>query len=182
MPKLTPPAIESFISHGVQREEKKPAATGFWRVQAHKLPIAAYQLYLPKKVAMTVAFMVSKAKSGCATKEHWKGKEEYIRLHLKTSQMMLEWWGKRDCALFFNLSQSSHAASSSHGQLVSPEEMVFGLWHSHGLIFLLLSKIYFLPHKAKISFHILISEASDRRGHDGYRCALAAVQVPSLLF
>lgn len=47
--------------------------------------------------------------------------------------------------------------------------------------FLLLSKICLLLHENKISFHILISEASVRRGHDGYRHALTAIQVHSLL-
>lgn len=48
--------------------------------------------------------------------------------------------------------------------------------------FLLLSKICLLPQETKISLHILISEASGRRGHDGYRHALTAIQVHSLLF
>lgn len=97
-----------------KRRNQQPLVSQDRRVQTHKLLTAAHQLYLPKKVAMTVAFMASKAKSGCVTKEHWKRKEEYVRLHLEVSQMTLEGWGKRDCALFFNLLQSSHAASSSH--------------------------------------------------------------------
>lgn len=122
------------------------------RMGEHK-PIAARQLYLPKKVAMTVAFMVSKSKSGCFAKEHWKGKEESIRLHLEVLQVTLEWWGKRDYALFFNLSQSSHAASSYYflGQLISSEEVMFGLSHSHRLIFYSSPKFLFCSRKPR--FH-----------------------------
>lgn len=84
--------------------------------------------------------------------------------------MTLEWWGKRDCVLFFNLSQSSRAASSYYiflEQLMSPEEMVFGLSHSHGLIFLLLSKICLLLQETKISFTYLFQKPMSGEGTMG---------------
>lgn len=119
------------------------------RVLTRKLLTAAHQLYLPKKVAMTVAFMVSKAKSGCVTKEHWKGKEEYIRLHLEASQMTVEEEGL--CTLLQPFTVLTHCIlfSCFVEQLMSPEEMVFGLQHSHGLIFYFCPKFAFCFTKTK---------------------------------
>lgn len=43
-----------------KRRSQQPLVSQDRRVQTHKLLIAAHQLYLPKKVAMTVVLMVSK--------------------------------------------------------------------------------------------------------------------------
>lgn len=137
----------------VKRRSQQPLVSQDRKVQTHKLLIAAHQLYLPKKVAMTMAFMVSKAKSGCVTKEHWKGKEEYIRLHLEVSQLILEQWGKRVCIFLqpFTVLTCCLLFSCFIEQLMSLEEMVVGLWHFHGLLFYFCPRFAFCLRKARFN-------------------------------
>lgn len=65
-----PLRVSTAVESREKRVRQQPLGIQDRRVQTHKLLIAAHQLYLPKKVAMTVAFMVSKAKSGSFAKEH----------------------------------------------------------------------------------------------------------------
>lgn len=54
-----PLRVSSSVESREKRVRQQPLGIQDRRVQTRKLLIAAHQLYLPKKVAMTVAFMVS---------------------------------------------------------------------------------------------------------------------------
>lgn len=185
-PRLTPPTTESFISCGVQREEKEPAATG-----------QPGQEYKPTN------YQLQHINCTYQRRLQWLWPSWWVKQNLDVSLRSTEKEEKSTSGCIRRYHRwycnsggrgTVHSSLTFHNpHMLRPLLMLCraadvprgdGVWAVAlpWANFLLLSKICLLPQETKISFYILISETSGSRGHDGYGQALTAIQVHSLLF